>query len=50
MFVRPNHIVSLDDETGSGRGSGTASPSPGSSTPTKDKSPTTQVRGHSNST
>ncbi len=36
MFVRPNHIVAVDDETGSNRGSD--SPTPGNS-PSKDKSP-----------
>ena len=49
MFVRPNHVTILDDETGSGRESGNASPSPGHASPSpgnnfKDKSPTTQVR------
>ena len=43
MFVRPNHVAILDDETGSGRESGNVSPAPSNSS-LKDKSPTTQVK------
>lgn len=41
MFVRPNSICFLDDET-SGQGSGAPSPSPGHS-PAKEKSPSAAV-------